>query len=437
MIRTLTTKNIGPGGDVLETQLAPRLTLLTGEKASGKTFLLDCLWRAVSGSWAADSNPQMRCGMPAIPTRGLEPAHVLALTDDDGVERALKTHWDTARQQWDPSYGRHDGVAVHAHADGSVSTWCGWTKSNNGRARSLPAEQAWNGEAGGGEEAWPGLAGLVQRWSGGNDKTRIRTADRAVTNLVPSATSKRGQTGGAARMLTATPRPTAAIARWTTIAMAVAWAWSEADDDARRHGLLLLIDDIETHLHPRWQREAIERTRSLQATVLDNRPLQLVATTRAPLILGSTEPWFDHRQDLLMLIKSNRTMGRATVEPVPFVRHGTVGQWLTSDVFGLETDRGSIEAEQAMLATGALLDDGCTDRETLKHARDRLRALLGDTDPFWVRWNARVANREKHQQMEINRSAGTHRDAGEQGKPRPDDRSANPATGLTGARSRR
>lgn len=59
-------------------------------------------------------------------------------------------------------------------------------------------------------------------------------------------------------------------------------------------------------------------------------------------------------------------------------------------MFGLRTRRGSVEAESAVLEAEALLLDRETDPEKLQRAHARVRAVLGDVDPFWVRWMAHL-----------------------------------------------
>ena len=77
----------------------------------------------------------------------------------------------------------------------------------------------------------------------------------------------------------------------------------------------------------------------------------------------------------------------ATVELTqrPFVRLGEVGRWLVSDAFDMASAR-SIQAEQALKEAADLLAQAQVDHESAKALDARLRGLLGDTDPFWIRW---------------------------------------------------
>ena len=70
--------------------------------------------------------------------------------------------------------------------------------------------------------------------------------------------------------------------------------------------------------------------------------------------------------------------------------HGGAGAWLTSEAFDMATDRGSVEAEQAIVRARALLRDPGAKLPEIMAAHNALRDALPDVDEFWVRWNAFV-----------------------------------------------
>ena len=55
-----------------------------------------------------------------------------------------------------------------------------------------------------------------------------------------------------------------------------------------------------------------------------------------------------------------------------------------------ETDRGNVEAEQAILRARALLRKPDPQLAEVMKVHGQLRAVLPDPDVFWVRWNAFV-----------------------------------------------
>ncbi|WP_433209612.1 AAA family ATPase [Dactylosporangium sp. CS-047395] len=89
---------------------------------------------------------------------------------------------------------------------------------------------------------------------------------------------------------------------------------------------LVIIDELDAHLHPEWQRLIVPRLRE----VLPN--LQVIATTHSPLIVGSLSAG-----EVLTLHRSSTGNGHAR-EAEQF-RGWRVDQILTSAAFGLDTSR--------------------------------------------------------------------------------------------------
>jgi hypothetical protein len=176
-----------------------------------------------------------------------------------------------------------------------------------------------------------------------------------------------------------------------------------------------LIDEIEAHLHPRWQRTIVrslltvmdrlaqDSWRRVAATHSPREELrirskgapqvQLIAATHSPLVLASVEPLFNARSDAwfdLELVKSGSSAAsdarRVQLNQGTFVRRGDVSSWLRSEAFGLREAR-SLEAEEAMGAALAVLRQDAPSRPDIDDADRQLRATLGDTDRFWVRWS--------------------------------------------------
>lgn len=89
---------------------------------------------------------------------------------------------------------------------------------------------------------------------------------------------------------------------------------------------LLLIDEIDLHLHPEWQRMVVSAVRK----TLPN--LQVVATTHSPLVVGALEP-----REVIQLTRS--AMGDVTLSFLGSFHGWRSDQILTSDAFGLDTTR--------------------------------------------------------------------------------------------------
>lgn len=113
--------------------------------------------------------------------------------------------------------------------------------------------------------------------------------------------------------------------------------------------------------------------------------VQLIATTHSPLVLASIEPDFDDRKDAVWEL--DLVNDRVELRQFPWRRVGDVNNWLTSTVFDLSEPRG-IEAEEALREAQELLRR--TSKPTLKEFEkvdQKLRKVLGDIDPFWIRWS--------------------------------------------------
>lgn len=193
----------------------------------------------------------------------------------------------------------------------------------------------------------------------------------------------------------------AAIKRIISLAYLLVWAWQEHEaTSAQLHRpttgrAIVLVDEVEAHLHPQWQRRIVPALlETMNALVGKNKgvSIQLIAATHSPLVLASVEPSFESDRDAWFDLDLVRSPKRTTVELTrrPWVPHGTVGNWLTSEAFDLRTDRGNLAADEAIQRARALLRR--RELPTLEAAREVddaiRRARLSDIDPFWVRWSA-------------------------------------------------
>jgi len=157
--------------------------------------------------------------------------------------------------------------------------------------------------------------------------------------------------------------------------------------DQRTRQVTMIFDEIESHLHPRWQRSILSSVLHVAQVLHTQATVQLIAATHSPLILASAEPVFDEAQDKLFTLKL--VHGQVHLNEEPWAKQGDVVNWLASEAFGLEQGR-SIEAERAIEAAEAwmrdahdLLPEGLTTQEAI-HA-ELMRVLAGH-DPFWPRW---------------------------------------------------
>jgi hypothetical protein len=184
------------------------------------------------------------------------------------------------------------------------------------------------------------------------------------------------------------------IQRILATAYLLVWTWQEHVKAAELlemdnvYDMVFLFDEVESHLHPTWQRSIVRAMMSVVEQLSDKVHVQMITTTHSPLIMASVEPLFDPTKDAwfdLDLRKSNGCQGTVVLSHRPFVRHGDASNWLTSEAFNLASAR-SIEAEQILeSATKAMTDPGFSKTDA-QRVYEQLQSVLGDTDPFWVRW---------------------------------------------------
>ncbi len=101
---------------------------------------------------------------------------------------------------------------------------------------------------------------------------------------------------------------------------------------------ILMIDEIEQHLHPRWQRHIISLLREQFPKI------QFIVTTHSPLCAAGTADLNDHETQLLQLHKEDH--GQTALNLMPSLRGLRADQVLTSEAFGLPTTRNPDLAEK-------------------------------------------------------------------------------------------
>lgn len=150
-------------------------------------------------------------------------------------------------------------------------------------------------------------------------------------------------------------------------------AYPESDDPLAEPAVVL-IDEIDLHLHPRWQR-------TLLAQLTERFPnTQFIATAHSPLVVQAAP---DAHVAVL------RRDGDQVVidQKLPSVRHWRVDQILTSELFGLPSARDvSLDARLAerdrLLAKPTL---SAADKARLDALREELGTLPGGDTPWEMR----------------------------------------------------
>ena len=424
MLERLELKNVGPAPR-MDLDLQRRMNLITGDNGLGKSFLLDVAWWALTRKWPRDLNPRLTSGYPARPRdRTLSANLRFALTTDAGNSRSFGSTYSVRDESWTSQPGRpwSPGLVVYAHADGGFSVWD--PARNYWRTRgNIDVQDRLPGYVFSPQDVWTGLdvpiegrstkvcKGLLDDWSSWIRENGENARRMAEVVGALSVRSEPWEVGPILRLSVddaqdipsirteysdAVPivHASSAIRRITGLAYMLVWSWSEHVRAAEQLELrtarqvMLLFDEIEAHLHPRWQRTIVPAILKVMDRLTNaDTSVQLIAATHSPLVLASVEPHFDEGQDRLFHLDIRD--GEVQLDIVPWAAQGDVLSWLVSDVFGLRQAR-SIEAERAIDAAQAcMLGRGPQNPEGLRRPAqidEALRRALPGHDPFWPGW---------------------------------------------------
>ena len=423
MLERLELENVGPAPK-MALDLAPRVNLITGDNGLGKSFLLDTAWWALTRKWPRELNPHLMSGYAARPTDVGRPAKLRFSIKGKAGSKHYESQYSPLDEGWPGRPGRplNPGLVIHAHANGGFSVWDParnyWRKKGN-----IDIQDRIPGYVFSPEEVWSGLTvsvngetrkvcrGLIDEWSGWI-RENSENAERMATILgqltvrgEPVVTGPNvrlfiddGQDIPSIRTEYADAVPivyaSSALRRIAALAYMLLWAWSEHVLAAkqlpvpRAQQLVLLFDEVDTHLHPRWQRAIVPAIlKVVDGLITEGTPIQLIAATHSPLVLASVEPHFNEAKDRLFHLDIRD--GQVCLDVVPWAKQGDVVNWLVSEVFGLRQGR-SLEAEQAIAEAQVFMrsdsSSGPGHMATWGRIQQELERVLPGHDPFWPRW---------------------------------------------------
>lgn len=421
MLHYIKMRNIGPAAE-LEFKFSKRLNLITGDNGLGKSFLLDIAWWAMTRTWPARVNPSLTVGREVRP---LNPGNAtISFALDGKSKKAIPYTGTFARleQAWLGKAGRPliPGLVLYAMSDGSFAVWDParnyWQKKGNidvqerAPAYVFNPSQIWNGiSTGSGNEKKylsQGFLTDVTNWKLKNGQawelfsqvaSLISPADEPLTMGEPRRIDIE-ETRDIPTINTPLVEnlpivyASAAVKRILALAYCLVWAWQEHIEAAKQldqepeKNIIFLIDEIEQHLHPKWQRLITGSLLNVVKTLNKKANVQLFITTHSPLVMSSCEDFFDAAKDKwidLDLVDGSSLK----ISDRAFVKQGTADSWLKSEAFDLDSTR-SPETAALLARAFALLEQRPLDEAALHSMAEELALSLSQEDDDLFMWRA-------------------------------------------------
>lgn len=317
--------NVGPAED-LGYFPRDRLNVITGDNSLGKTFLLDCCWWAATGIWprhAAEPRRDKRAKVSQISfgTRSSSGRTVMA-----------EAPYNRLEETWQRPESDNQGIGIYAAHDGSLILWD--SVGEPGESRDL---SNWtNHIIFSRDDIWDGLTwsdrkarqiqisnGLIHDWSSWQrnqrDEEVFQTFIQCLRALSPpdAAPIRPGEPARIAidsRDFPTIKMPygdvpiiyaSAGMQRILGLAYMIVWQWRrhvERCERAKRptfDKMVVMIDEVESHLHPRWQRKILPAIIKTIGIVSPGIRAQYHISTHSPLVLASLEANFSLNFDAI------------------------------------------------------------------------------------------------------------------------------------------
>ncbi len=147
-------------------------------------------------------------------------------------------------------------------------------------------------------------------------------------------------------------------------------------EDPRQAQAVVLIDELDLHLHPQWQRTIVTKL----TTTFPN--CQFIATTHSPLIIGEVQP-----SGLTLLSQDDRGI---TVMQPGLQGFGLDSSWILQHLMGTESRNPETQAQIDRVE--AALEEG--DLDLARQQLDQLKTMIHGNDDEVIRLEASINNLE-------------------------------------------
>lgn len=389
--------NVGPC-DHIEMELSPRLNIITGDNGLGKSFLMDCAWWALTNTWTGNE------ARPKYAEGSRRASLGFSIAGKSKVPQEKTVLYDNKNLTWKRinNTAAIPGLIIYALVDGSYAVWDP-SKNTLGSVNTalFTKQQVWNGYDG-------RIEGLIRdwiKWQNTPEKYPFDIFTQVLAAMSPpdlgTLTPGRSmRVPNDSREIPTIKYPygevpiinsSAGVGRIITLSYLIVWAWNEHKENCKLKGIkpdsriVVMVDELEAHLHPKWQRTILPALIGIQKFLSKNLEVQFILATHSPLVMASSESVFDPDVDKLFKIMLSSETSDAFLTEENFIKYGQVNSWLTSSIFNLKQARAA-DAERAIDAAKALqLCDNPSD-DDVQAAHKKLLQCLSQNDPFWPRW---------------------------------------------------
>ncbi|OOS00909.1 hypothetical protein B0187_01040 [Haemophilus paracuniculus] len=427
MIKSLKLVNVGPAPE-LHLTLGTRLNVLTGDNGLGKSFLLDIMWWSLTRSWPKNINPKIQSGYVAKPIDLKNNAEIhFSLLGKTQQEKNYQATYIPRDESWVGKAGRpiNPGLVIYAMSDGSFALWdparnywrniweannySGMNDASRPAAYVYSQSEIWEGVPG--ENSREHFSGLLYDWAiwqSGNSEhfSQLQSVLKSLSTkeeplelgklrrlmldddrVYPTIKTSYGQE-------VLLPHASSGVKRIVALAYFLVHSWKKHCENASLIGeeptnqITFLIDEVEAHLHPKWQRQIIPAILKVITDLSENATTQLITATHSPLIMASLEPLFDKNQDLW--IDFDLREGKIEVRKELFEKLGTINNWLESEAFNLKNSY-SLEYEKLIEEAKELISSRREIKPTseeIERIRKKLSEALSPTDEFLFYWRS-------------------------------------------------
>lgn len=382
MLHSLHLQNVGPA-PAMDLNLAPRLNLLTGDNGLGKTFLLNVAWFGLTRCWPQELNPGLSSGALALPRDRSQEALLTFAADGQQQESTVDFRFDREDETWISEAGRpvNPGLVLYAVADGAFALWDP-ARNTTRKGSSSGGREKRRAFVFSSQEVWWGMVapadrhswlcdGLIRDWANWQRDNGAPFAQLQQVLKVLSPNESRPLRPGPLQRLrsdTTTMYPTvvgpddvpvpvvhasSGVRRILAWAYMLVWAWQEHQQASQllakppSRQMLVLVDEVEAHLHPSWQRRVVRALLQVVNTLHQQAAVQLLLATHSPLVMASAEPQFDGDRDKWWDLDWNPRNRQVELTERPFERFGDANSWLRSKAFD-QSGTGSLEREQTL-----------------------------------------------------------------------------------------